>query len=118
LMVAVTFGAAAGFPAWPDDEAGADDCDVLVLFDEQPPATSAVTMSGYVRKATCFIAYLLPGWHPARNQSTAIPRRERWAECEALTMVEDTQSRDPSSREVLEKKYNAEYDGGGRTRGG
>src|SRR5689334_5395031 len=68
LMVAVTFGAAAGFADWPDDDgAGADDCDVFVVFDEQPPAPSAATMSGYVRKATCFIAYLLPGWQPCRE---------------------------------------------------
>src|SRR5262249_25657830 len=67
LMVAVTFGTAAGFADWPDAEAGADDCDVFVLFDEQPPTTSAETMSGYVRKATCFIAYLLLDWQPRRE---------------------------------------------------
>jgi hypothetical protein len=53
-MVEVTLGDAAGFADWPDDEAG--DCDVFVPLDEQPPATSAATMSGYVRKAACFIA--------------------------------------------------------------
>ena len=83
MMVAVTFGAAAGVADWPDDEAGADDCDVFVLFDEQPPATSAVTMSGYVRKATCFIAYLLLGWQPCREskhrQAQKKTRSTSWA---------------------------------------
>src|SRR5947209_18552132 len=83
LMVAVSLGGAAGVADWPDDEAGADDCDIFVLFDEQPPATSAVTMSGYVRKATCFIAYLLLGWQPCREskhrQAQKKTRSTSWA---------------------------------------
>jgi len=45
-----------------------------------------------------------------RLRGTEVVCHQFWAECEALTMVEGTQSRDLSSREELEKKYNAEYD--------
>jgi hypothetical protein len=87
-MVAVTFGAAAGFADWPDDEAGADDCDVFVWFDEQPPATSAVTMSGYVRKLTCFIAYLLLDWQSRRESKHTQATKETMAEGQGAEAVE------------------------------
>jgi hypothetical protein len=45
-----------------------------------------------------------------RLRGTEVVCHQFWAECEALTMVEGTQSRDLSSREELEKKYDAEYD--------
>jgi hypothetical protein len=45
-----------------------------------------------------------------RLRGTEVACSQFWTECEALTMIEGTQSRDPSSREVLEKKYDAEYD--------
>ena len=41
---------------------------------------------------------------------TEVVCHQFWAECDALAMVEGTQSDDLSSREELEKKYNTEYD--------
>jgi hypothetical protein len=70
-MVAVTFGAA---EAGPDD--WDDGLDVFVPCDEQPPAMNAVTMRGYVQKATCFIAWFLirSGHTPSRIKAHADPK--------------------------------------------